>query len=285
MAIWEGIMSQNIQWYPGHMFKTLKQMTLELKHVDVVMVLLDARIPVSSLNPLLETHVKQKHVLYVLTKKDLADKDQTNRFMLHLKKEDTHVIAINALEEKSKLLIHKSLDTLMASVQEKRIAKGLKKKVYRVMIAGIPNVGKSTLINTLSSKKVAKTGNMPGITKHLQWTKMSDTAELLDSPGMLWPKFEDPIVALHLALTGAIKDDILPLYDVCEYGIQFMLTHYKARLYERYELTSDEDVIRQIATKRGALLKNNDIDELRVYHIFLQDLRSGKLGGVTFDRL
>ena len=278
-------MSQNIQWYPGHMFKTLKQMTLELKHVDVVMVLLDARIPVSSLNPLLETHVKQKHVLYVLTKKDLADKDQTNRFMLHLKKEDTHVIAINALEEKSKLLIHKSLDTLMASVQEKRIAKGLKKKVYRVMIAGIPNVGKSTLINTLSSKKVAKTGNMPGITKHLQWTKMSDTAELLDSPGMLWPKFEDPIVALHLALTGAIKDDILPLYDVCEYGIQFMLTHYKARLYERYELTSDEDVIRQIATKRGALLKNNDIDELRVYHIFLQDLRSGKLGGVTFDRL
>jgi ribosome biogenesis GTPase A len=285
MAIWEGIMSQNIQWYPGHMFKTLKQMTLELKHVDVVMVLLDARIPVSSLNPLLETHVKQKHVLYVLTKKDLADKDQTNRFMLHLKKEDTHVIAINALEEKSKLLIHKSLDTLMASVQEKRIAKGLKKKVYRVMIAGIPNVGKSTLINTLSSKKVAKTGNMPGITKHLQWTKMSDTAELLDSPGMLWPKFEDPIVALHLALTGAIKDDILPLYDVCEYGIQFMLTHYKTRLYERYELTSDEDVIRQIATKRGALLKNNDIDELRVYHIFLQDLRSGKLGGVTFDRL
>ena len=278
-------MSQNIQWYPGHMFKTLKQMTLELKHVDVVMVLLDARIPVSSLNPLLETHVKQKHVLYVLTKKDLADKDQTNRFMLHLKKEDTHVIAINALEEKSKLLIHKSLDTLMASVQEKRIAKGLKKKVYRVMIAGIPNVGKSTLINTLSSKKVAKTGNMPGITKHLQWTKMSDTAELLDSPGMLWPKFEDPIVALHLALTGAIKDDILPLYDVCEYGIQFMLTHYKTRLYERYELTSDEDVIRQIATKRGALLKNNDIDELRVYHIFLQDLRSGKLGGVTFDRL
>jgi ribosome biogenesis GTPase A len=285
MAIWECIMSQNIQWYPGHMFKTLKQMTVELKHVDVVMVLLDARIPISSFNPLLETHVKQKHVLYVLTKKDLADKDQTNRFMLHLKKEDTHVIAINALEEKSKLLIHKSLDTLMASVQEKRIAKGLKKKVYRVMIAGIPNVGKSTLINTLSSKKVAKTGNMPGVTKHLQWTKMSDTAELLDSPGMLWPKFEDPIVALHLALTGAIKDDILPLYDVCEYGIQFMLTHYKARLYERYELTSDEDVIRQIATKRGALLKNNEIDELRVYHIFLQDLRSGKLGGVTFDRL
>jgi ribosome biogenesis GTPase A len=285
MAIWECIMSQNIQWYPGHMFKTLKQMTVELKHVDVVMVLLDARIPISSFNPLLETHVKQKHVLYVLTKKDLADKDQTNRFMLHLKKEDTHVIAINALEEKSKLLIHKSLDTLMASVQEKRIAKGLKKKVYRVMIAGIPNVGKSTLINTLSSKKVAKTGNMPGVTKNLQWTKMSDTAELLDSPGMLWPKFEDPIVALHLALTGAIKDDILPLYDVCEYGIQFMLTHYKTRLYERYELTSDEDVIRQIATKRGALLKNNEIDELRVYHIFLQDLRSGKLGGVTFDRL
>jgi ribosome biogenesis GTPase A len=278
-------MSQQIQWYPGHMFKTLKQMTVELKHVDVVMVLLDARIPISSLNPLLETHLKQKHVLYVLTKKDLADKDQTNRFMAYLKKEDTHVIAINALEEKSKLLIHKSLDIMMASVQEKRIAKGLKKKVYRVMIAGIPNVGKSTLINTLSSKKVAKTGNMPGVTKHLQWTKMSDTAELLDSPGMLWPKFEDPIVALHLALTGAIKDDILPLHDVCEYGIQFMLTHYKARVYERYELTSDEDIIRQIATKRGALLKNNDIDDLRVYHIFLQDLRSGKLGGVTFDRV
>jgi ribosome biogenesis GTPase A len=278
-------MSQHIQWYPGHMFKTLKQMTLELKQVDVVMVLLDARIPISSLNPLLETHLKQKQVLYVLTKKDLADKDQTNKFMAHFKKQDSLVISINALEEKSKILINKALDTLMKSVQEKRISKGLKPKVYRVMIAGIPNVGKSTLINTLSSKKVAKTGNMPGVTKHLQWTKMSDTAELLDSPGMLWPKFEDPKVALHLAITGAIKDDILPLHDVYEYGIQFMLEHYKSSLYERYLLTSDEDVMKQIATKRGALLKNNDIDELRVYHIFLQDLRSGKLGGVTFDRL
>ena len=278
-------MSQHIQWYPGHMFKTLKQMTLELKQVDVVMVLLDARIPISSLNPLLETHLKQKPVVYVLTKKDLADNSQTSRFLKHLKHENTEVIAINGLDTKSKTIINKTLDQLMKHVQEKRASKGLKEKTYRVMIAGIPNVGKSTLINTLSSKKVAKTGNMPGVTKHLQWTKMSDTAELLDSPGMLWPKFEDPQVALHLALTGAIKDDILPLYDVVDYGISFLLAHYKEPFFKRYDLQSEDEILKQIAIKRGAMLKNQEIDELRVYHIFLQDLRSGKFGGITFDRI
>ncbi len=278
-------MSQHIQWYPGHMFKTLKQMTLELKQVDVVLVLLDARIPLSSLNPLLEKHLKQKPVVYVLTKKDLADTAQTNRFLKHLKQENTEVIAINGLDTKSKTIIQKTLDQLMKHVQEKRESKGLKAKTYRVMIAGIPNVGKSTLINTLSSKKVAKTGNMPGVTKHLQWTKMSDTAELLDSPGMLWPKFEDPQVALHLALTGAIKDDILPLHDVVEYGISFLLEHYREPFFKRYDIQDEEEILKQIAMKRGAMLKNQEIDELRVYHIFLQDLRSGKFGGLTFDRI
>jgi ribosome biogenesis GTPase A len=285
MAFWRGIMSNQIQWYPGHMFKTLKDMTLELKQVDVVMILLDARIPLSSLNPLLETHIKHKKVLYILTKKDLADPSQTNRFMNYLKSNDRDVIAINGLEKRSKALIEKSLDQLMKPIQDKRMEKGLKPKTYRVMIAGIPNVGKSTLINTLSTKKVAKTGDMPGVTKHLQWTKMSETAELLDSPGMLWPKFEDPKVGIHLALIGSIKDDILPLHEVCEYGISYMLTHYKESMYERYQLTSDIDVIRQIAIKRGALLKQQEVDDMRVYHIFLQDLRSGKLGGVTFDRI
>jgi ribosome biogenesis GTPase A len=278
-------MSQQIQWYPGHMFKTLKEMTVELKQVDVVMILLDARVPLSSLNPLLEKHIKHKQILYVLTKKDLADPRQTQKFIHKLNADNQHVITINGLDSKSKPVIQKALDKLMKNVQEKRILKGLKEKTYRVMIAGIPNVGKSTLINTLSSKKVAKTGDMPGVTKHLQWTKMSDTAELLDSPGMLWPKFEDPKVGLHLALVGAIKDDILPLHDVFEYGIHFMLMHYKENLYERYQLTSDDNILMQIATKRGAFLKQSEIDESRVYQIFLQDLRSGKLGGITFDRI
>jgi len=249
------------------------------------MILLDARIPLSSLNPLLETHIKHKRVLYILTKKDLADPSQTNRFMNYLKSDNRDVIAINGLEKRSKALIEKSLDQLMKPIQDKRIEKGLKPKMYRVMIAGIPNVGKSTLINTLSTKKVAKTGDMPGVTKHLQWTKMSETAELLDSPGMLWPKFEDPKVGIHLALIGSIKDDILPLHEVCEYGISYMLEHYRENMYERYQLTSDIDVVKQIAIKRGALLKQQEVDDMRVYHIFLQDLRSGKLGGVTFDRI
>lgn len=276
---------KNIQWYPGHMFKTVKELTKELKLVDIVLMLIDARAPLSSINPLLLTHIKSKPIIYILNKKDLADPSQTERFLRHFKHEQSSSLSLNSLDSKTPKKVIQAIDTLMHDDYIKRIQKGLKKKVYKVLVLGIPNVGKSTLINTLSNKKVVKTGNTPGVTKQLQWTRVSKHIDLLDSPGVLWPKFDEETVAMHLALTGAIKDRILPLSDVVEYGLNFMKSHYPERLIDRYNINLDNHLIEAIGKKRGALQSGGVIDEERVYQIFLNDLRTGKLGGITFDRL
>ncbi|MGA0351586.1 MAG: ribosome biogenesis GTPase YlqF [Acholeplasmataceae bacterium] len=276
---------KNIQWYPGHMFKTVKELTKELKLVDVVLMLLDARAPLSSMNPMLLTHIQSKPMIYVLNKKDLADQTYTSAFLSHIKHEHSETIALNSLEAKTPKKIIQAIDQLMYDDFVKRTQKGLKKKVYKVLVLGIPNVGKSTLINTLSKKKVVKTGNTPGVTKQLQWTRVSQHIDLLDSPGVLWPKFDDEQVAMHLALTGAIKDRILPLSEVVEYGLNFMKAHYPDRLIERYQIDIESPLIEAIGKKRGALQSGGIVDEERVYQIFLNDLRTGKLGGITFDRI
>jgi len=276
---------QNIQWYPGHMFKTMNELKVSLSLVDVVVVLLDARIPKSSMNPKLLDLISNKPILYVLNKSDLADQHQTQLFIQSFKNQGMHAIHVTSLDARMPAKVIKALDTMMEPLQEKRNQKGLKDKIYKVLISGIPNVGKSTFINALTKKKVTKTGNTPGITKQLQWIRIHPKIELLDSPGVLWPKFEDDIVALNLALTGAIKDKILPLDEVVFYGLQYLIKTYPEALKERYDITHLEDALFQIATKRGALLKGGHIDEDRVYHLFLTDLRSNKLGGLTFDTL
>ena len=276
---------QHIQWYPGHMFKTMKELKVSLSLVDVVVVLLDARIPKSSMNPKLLDLISNKPILYILNKSDLADQHQTQLFIQSFKNQGMQAIHVSSLDARMPTKVIKALDTMMEPLQEKRNQKGLKDKIYKVLISGIPNVGKSTFINALTKKKVTKTGNTPGVTKQLQWIRIHPKIELLDSPGVLWPKFEDDIVALNLALTGAIKDKILPLDEVVFYGLQFLINTYPETLKERYDITSIDDALFQIATKRGALLKGGHIDEDRVYHLFLTDLRSNKLGGLTFDTL
>ncbi len=276
---------QHIQWYPGHMFKTMKELKVSLSLVDVVVVLLDARIPKSSMNPKLLDLISNKPILYILNKSDLADQHQTQLFIQSFKNQGLHAIHISSLDARMPAKVTKALDKMMEPLQEKRNQKGLKDKIYKVLISGIPNVGKSTFINALTKKKVTKTGNTPGVTKQLQWIRIHPKIELLDSPGVLWPKFEDDIVALNLALTGAIKDKILPLDEVVFYGLEYLIKTYPETLKERYDITSIDDALFQIATKRGALLKGGHIDEDRVYHLFLTDLRSNKLGGLTFDTL
>ena len=276
---------QHIQWYPGHMFKTMKELKVSLSLVDVVVVLLDARIPKSSMNPKLLDLISNKPILYILNKSDLADQHQTQLFIQSFKNQGMHAIHVSSLDARMPAKVIKALDTIMEPLQEKRNQKGLKDKIYKVLISGIPNVGKSTFINALTKKKVTKTGNTPGVTKQLQWIRIHPKIELLDSPGVLWPKFEDDIVALNLALTGAIKDKILPLDEVVFYGLEYLINSYTETLKERYDITSIEDALFKIATKRGALLKGGHIDEDRVYHLFLTDLRSNKLGGLTFDTL
>ncbi len=276
---------QHIQWYPGHMFKTMKELKVSLSLVDVVVVLLDARIPKSSMNPKLLDLISNKQILYILNKSDLADQHQTQLFIQSFKNQGMHAIHVSSLDARMPAKVIKALDTIMEPLQEKRNQKGLKDKIYKVLISGIPNVGKSTFINALTKKKVTKTGNTPGVTKQLQWIRIHPKIELLDSPGVLWPKFEDDIVALNLALTGAIKVKILPLDEVVFYGLEYLINTYPETLKERYDITSIEDALFQIATKRGALLKGGHIDEDRVYHLFLTDLRSNKLGGLTFDTL
>ena len=276
---------QHIQWYPGHMFKTMKELKTSLALVDVVIVLLDARIPVSSMNPKLLELVSNKPILYIFNKSDLADPNKTQAFMQAFQNQGNHVIHVSSLDSRMPSKVIKSLDHIMAPIQEKRQLKGLKDKIYKVLIAGIPNVGKSTFINAMTKKKATKTGNTPGVTKQLQWIRIHPKIELLDSPGGLWPKFEDDTVALNLALTGAIKDKLLPLDEVVMYGLEFMLKHYPDVLDQRYSVTTLEHALEHIARKRGALLKGGVIDEERVYHLFLTDLRSHKLGGITLDVL
>jgi ribosome biogenesis GTPase A len=250
-----------------------------------VVVLLDARIPTSSMNPKLLDLVSNKPILYILNKSDLADQHHTQLFIQSFKNQGMHAIHVSSLDARMPAKVIKALDIMMAPLQEKRNQKGLKDKIYKVLISGIPNVGKSTFINALTKKKATKTGNTPGVTKQLQWIRIHPKIELLDSPGILWPKFEDDVVALNLALTGAIKDKILPLDEVVFYGLEYLIEHYPDALKARYGITTIEDALFQIATKRGALLKGGNIDEDRVYHLFLTDLRSNKLGGLTFDIL
>lgn len=277
-----------IQWFPGHMAKARRQVTEKLKLIDVVIELLDARLPLSSRNPMIDEIVKDKPRLILLNKTDLADHVVTERWIDYFRQHDLLALPIDALSGKGIHRIPEQCRKLVEPMMEKRRAKGMNDRAVRVMILGIPNVGKSSLINRLAGKKVAQTGDRPAVTKSQQWVKMSDGLDLLDTSGILWPKFEDPLVGYRLAASGAIKDEILDVGEVSLFVLEYLKMYYPDQLEERFkleEIPADRiELMEEIGRKRGCIMGRGLIDYDKTAQLLLRELRSGKLGTLSLER-
>lgn len=276
-----------IQWFPGHMAKTKRLITEHLKAVDVAVELLDARIPMSSANPMVENLVQNKPRIIVLNKSDLADVKITEKWIEYFKKENIDVIPVSTYNGKDKKKLINLIREKAKPVLEKWQRRGLKNRSVRIMILGIPNVGKSTLINFLSGSKATRTANTPGHTKGKQWVRLSSGLDLLDTPGVLWPKFEDQNAALKLAATGAIAGEIFDSYEVVTTLLATLKEISPQILKEKYDIedvNQDTQILLElIGKRRGCLLPGGEIDSTRAEALVLTDFRSGKLGRVTLD--
>lgn len=277
-----------IQWFPGHMAKARRQVTERLKQIDVVIELLDARLPLSSRNPMIDEIVSGKPRLILLNKADLADEKVTSEWIAYFKEQGLRTLPIDALSGKGVNRLPELCQELASDMLAKRAERGMQARAIRIMILGIPNVGKSSLLNRLAKRAVAQTGDRPAVTKAQQWVKMGDTLELLDTPGILWPKFEDELVGLRLAASGAIKDELIDFTEVALFTIEYMMQYYPERLVERFKLKElPEDrviMLEEIGKKRGCLVSGGHVDYDKAAEIFLRELRSGKLGAVTIER-
>ena len=279
--------TKQIQWFPGHMFKSLREIKERTKLMDLVIVLLDARLPLSSMNPKLMEIIHHKPMILLFNKMDLADDKVMNTFLKHYQQQGFYTLKIDAATGRNVSKIRPLAEQILKEKLDREKNKGLKPRALRTMILGIPNVGKSTLINQLSKSSATKTANTPGVTKSQQWIKLGQDFELLDTPGVLWPKFEDPKVGFHLAITGAIRDKILPEEEVVYYALNYLQTHYPERIKKRYDIDQEdslETMLDKIGKLRGCLLKGGDLDYERIYHIVLADIRNKQLGGLSFDR-
>ncbi|MBC2315705.1 ribosome biogenesis GTPase YlqF [Listeria booriae] len=276
-----------IQWFPGHMAKARREVTEKLKLVDVIFELVDARIPYSSSNPMLEEIIHQKKRVIILNKADTADEKVTQEWIEHFADRGLPAVAVNAQEGKGMHKIERAAEALMAEKFERQRSRGMKPRAIRAMILGIPNVGKSTLINRLVKKNIAKTGNKPGVTKAQQWIKVGKTLELLDTPGILWPKFEDQRVGYKLALTGAIKDDLLHMEEVAGFGLRFLEEHYPEKLQNWLQIENlPEDIteiLALVAERRGIFDRYRDPDYSRAAELLVREMRQEKMGRVSFD--
>ena len=273
-----------IQWFPGHMSKARRQVQENLKFVDFVTVLVDARLPLSSQNPMLTKIVGDKPKLMILNKVDLADPVATKEWQEYFETQGIKTLDINSKEQSTVKKVTDAAKSLMADKIARQKERGIQIETLRTMIIGIPNAGKSTLMNRLAGKKIAVVGNKPGVTKGQQWLKTNKDLEILDTPGILWPKFEDEEVALKLALTGAIKDQLLPMDEVTIFGLNYFKEHYPAVLQERFKQMDLEqeapEIIMEMTQKLGF---REDYD--RFYQLFVKDVRDGKLGRYTLDRV
>ena len=271
-----------IQWFPGHMSKARRQVQESIKFVDFVTVLVDARLPLSSQNPMLTKIVGEKPKLLVLNKADLADSVRLKEWQTYFEGQGIPTLALNSKEQSAVKKVTDAAKKLMAGKLARQKERGIRIETLRTMIIGIPNAGKSTLMNRLAGKKIAVVGNKPGVTKGQQWLKSNKDLEILDTPGILWPKFEDEMVALKLALTGAIKDNLLPMDEVTIFGLNYFKEHYPEELVGRYkqlDLSQEApEIIMDMTQKLGF---RDDYD--RFYSLFVKDVRDGKLGRYCLD--
>lgn len=277
-----------IQWFPGHMAKARREVTEQLKMVDVVFELVDARLPLSSRNPMIDDVIKQKPRVVILNKKDMSKQSETDKWTQYFRNQGFYPVQIDSKHGKHLGELMKAAQAATKEKFDREKSKGLRPRAIRAMIVGIPNVGKSTLINKLAKKAIAKTGNTPGVTKKQQWIKVGKELELLDTPGILWPKFEDQAIGKKLSLTGAIKDSIVHLDEVAIYGLNFLLDHDPDKLKQFYQIELNEedeviDLFDQIGKRRGMLKRGNEIDYEAVTELIIRDLRNAKIGNYCFD--
>ncbi|WP_297569180.1 ribosome biogenesis GTPase YlqF [uncultured Faecalibaculum sp.] len=275
-----------IQWFPGHMAKARRQMEENLKKVDFIIEIRDARIPESSTNPLLGKIGTGKPRLILLSKTDKADPEVTREWVKKLSTDNTRVLALDLIRENYKAALVREARMLCAPLIEKQKRRGMRPRALRAMVAGIPNVGKSTFINTLAKRKAARTGDRPGVTKSLQWIGLGKDLELLDTPGVLWPKFENPQVGLNLALLGSVKDEVVHMDDLALYAAEKLMKENPRVLESYYGIQIQEtpwQTLEAIARKRGWLQKG-DIDEARTMRSFVQDIRDDRMGRLSWER-
>ena len=292
--------SISINWYPGHMAKTKRKIKEDLKLIDVVVELLDSRIPISSQNPDFAEITNGKKKIVILNKSDLSDEKQNKLWVEYFKQKGIPAILTDANTGRGIKEAIKIIEQTMKEDLDKLAQKGRVGRKIRAMILGIPNVGKSSLINRIAKKGAVQVANRPGVTRQNQWIRINDNIELLDTPGVLWPKFESQEVALNLAFTGTIKDNVLERIDIAYYLIKYLLENYRENLCQRYKLKPEEvkeilnrdepenvniyDILLLIGKKRGAIMSGGNIDEEKTARIILDEFRSGTIGKITLEK-